>query len=376
MSSNKRYFRLNPECFMIPGVDRGVIYNLNSSEAIWCDEANTAALLRSEVNHAVDPDAPPYRDLEQRGWGFFADAPPFVDKLRSYNVFREKRLWRETPFVTMAILQVTNRCGRGCASCREAFCPICTVFDDADGAAAPLTVDEWCDLIDRLARYGARHMVMTGGEAMLHDALATLVRRAAGHGIAVQVHTSGLIAPAPDFPRVAFSIGLTAAADLPEIVRNFAGFDQVSVLSDGVDPDLVRRQLPPAWQVMSVSARSPRVGKGDLVATDFERFFARRLGDGCLNGKITVGFDGRVLPCFGHKGPAIANVRKGGLAGAVKALVEEYWTVPLDKLDPNRACTRCEFRYACPACRYHVPADNCAYDVDRGRWAETPPGAA
>ncbi len=124
----ERYFRLNPECFLITGQTGSVIHNLYTGEAIWCNQDNTAALAKSEANNPIGEDSALFHELERRNWGFFADQPPFVDKLRTFNVFREKRLWKETPYIAMAVLQITNACNRACPSCETAFCPICKVF--------------------------------------------------------------------------------------------------------------------------------------------------------------------------------------------------------------------------------------------------------
>ena len=377
MSENEKYFRLNPECFLVTGKTGSVIHNLYTGDAIRCNQENTMALAKSEANNQIDESSALFQELERRKWGFFSEKPPFVDKLRTFNVFREKRLWKETPYIAMAVLQITNACNRSCPSCQTAFCPICKVFPDREngdgvGEGNELTTREWLDLIDELRRYGTQYIVFTGGEALLNQDLATLVRHAREKGIAVQVNTSGLIPLAADFPDAAFSILLTDAEQLPSINANFGTRHNVTILNSGVNPEIVTSclsaHLGDGWRIMPVSSDPPLIRKSDLMQTGFDRFFARKQGDECLNGKIYVAYDGAVLPCFGHKGSPIAHLHQDGLPAAVKSLVETYWTVPIDKVRAGGKCVGCEYRYSCKACRYLDVGHRCTFQVDEGSW--------
>ena len=363
---NNRYFRLNPECFLTVGAKRSVVQNLYTGEALWMDPESTQALVRSETNLPADETLAVFQQLEQRKWGFFSDHPPFIDKLRTFNVFREKRLWKETPYIGTAVLQLTNECRRGCPSCTSAFCPICTVFPQRGRES--LTVEEWRQLISELRGFGTRFIIFTGGEAFLFPGLADLVLHAAALGVAVQVHTSGLLRPQNDFPEAGFSILLTHEKELPYIAANFAGRRYVTLLNMGVPPSSLAGFLAEGWKVQNVSPNQPCLTKEHLLQTDFDRFFARKQTESCLNGKIYIAHDGAVFPCFGHKDAALADVRKDSLGAAVKVLMENYWNVPIDKVDLNRKCSRCEFRYCCSSCRYMDAEHGCSYQPDCGAW--------
>lgn len=369
---SEKYFRLNPECYLVMGAVGAVVHNLYNGQALWCDRNSSLALARGEANQPVDPEAEPFRSLVEREWGFVSPQPPFVDKLRTFNVFRERRIWKETPYVSLAVLQVSGQCVRACPDCAQAFCPICAIRPGQDNAT-PLETAQWLALIRELARFGAQAMVFTGGEALLNPDLPVLVRQAQKAGVAnLQVHTSGLLPLPQGLPETAFSVLLTEAADLAAIRAHLGSCPQVSLLNRGVPEDQVRRVLGPqlqkGWRLLAVSPEPPRIGQGDLVQTGFERFWSRKGGDNCLNGKIYVGHDGAVLPCFGHKGEPVAHLRQGWVPAAIKALVETTWTVPLDRVDEGRKCARCEFRYACNACRYLPVEERCAYDADQGLW--------
>ena len=329
------------------------------------------ALAKSEANAQIDEKSPLFQHLESRKWGFFADNPTFVDKLRNSNVFREKRLWKETPYIAMAVLQITNSCNRACPSCETAFCPICRIFPEKENSHnTSFATEEWLNLIDELRRYGTQWIVFTGGEPLLNKDLAILVRHACSKGIAVQVNTSGQIPPAADIPDVAYSILLNDASELPSILKSFGAQRNVTILNSGVDPELAATALDGhlgnGWQMFSVSSDQPVINRSSLMQTGFDRFFARKQGDECLNGKIYIAHNGAVLPCFGHKESPVAYLRSGGLPAAVKTLIERYWTVSIDKVKTK--CGHCEYRYSCKACHYLDVDCQCTFDMDQGIW--------
>ena len=368
MLSSNKYFRLNPECFLITGEKGSVVHNLYTGEAIWCDQADTAALVQSETNHPVNETVSVFRELKQKHWGFFSDKPPFVDKLRTFNIFRESRLWKETPYISMAVLQVSNVCNLNCPSCETSFCPICKVFPSTVEDGEPLSTGDWLDLITELKRFGTQWIVFTGGEALVFTDLETLVRHASSLGIVVQVHTNGLLPLPPDFPDVAFSILLSDVTALPVIVENFGARHNVTLFNSGVDPQIIAETVRSSWRVQVVSPEPPTIEKKNLMEIGFERFFTRKLNDSCLNGKIYVTHNGAVLPCFGHKDSPVANIKRNGLAASVKVLVENYWNVAIDKIDSDRKCNQCEYRYCCNSCRYLDVEQKCKYDIKEGTW--------
>ena len=337
---------------------------------MWVDEPNTAALIRSEANEPLDEPPELFLELARRGWGFFSPRPVFVDKLRTFNAFREKRIWKETPYVSLAVLQLTNECVRSCSTCTTAFCPVCTVLP---GSRALLATDEWLAVLDEVALFGGQQVLLTGGEALLHPGVARIAAAATARGLRVQIHTSGLLPPTPDLRDVAFSILVRERGEIPGIVERFGERAHVSLLLEGMEPGSVNGAVPGHWVAVRVSAEPPSIAKHNLMVTPFDRFFARRTTDNCLNGKVYVGCDGTILPCFGHRGASVGDVRgEGGFAAAVRVLVDDYWNVPVDRVDVNRPCARCEFRYCCNACRYVDPASQCGYDVDSSVWEVSP----
>lgn len=362
------YFRLNPECFLASGAKRGVIHNLYSGEAMWCDEHDARLLARCERNNPVEADREVLVKLEMMGWGYFAVEAPFVDKLRTFNAFRERRLWRETPFITTAILQISNACGVGCRDCRSAFCGICTVFEDTEQSVVPLTLAEWSCVIDDLRRFGTKHIVFTGGEAAASPDLVPLVTRACNAGIVVQVHTSGLVKLPEDLPEVAFSVLLTQEDALPIVQRTLAGRKDVSIMSCNIDAASLAARVDDKWRIMPVNRSAPRITAKNLTPTKVDRFFARKSRDHCLDGKIFIAYDGAVHPCLQHRADPIAYLRRDGLSGAVKVLVEDWWSRSVDQPTADRKCNRCEFRYCCNGCSFIDPDRSCTYEPTSGAW--------
>lgn len=364
--SERRYFRLDSRRFLTVGAQRGVVHDLETGAAMWLDAPNTAALQRSETNEPIEIEPELFGRLEERGWGFFTSQPPFVDKLRRYNVFREKRLWKETPFLSTAVLQLTNDCVRTCAACASAFCPICRLSEDG---REPLTTAAWLSVIDEVALFGGQQLILTGGEALLHPDLSRIAAAGRARGLRVQIHTSGLLAPPADLPPVTFSILIRGVGEIAGVVERFGERDGVTLLVDEIEPAALAGRVPPRWIVLRTSSRPPSITKDKLLLTGFERFFARALTDDCLNGKIYIGHDGAVFPCFGHRAAPLGYVRDAdGFASAIRILVDDYWNVPVDRVDAERPCARCEFRYCCSSCRYFDPVDRCGYDPDASVW--------
>lgn len=364
-----RFFRLNPECYLVLGGSRSVVHNLYTGEVLWCDEDDTRVLARCERNSPLEEAIPTILlDLKEKRWGRFFSAPPFVDKLRTFNAFREKRLWRETPFVRMAILQVSNECEAGCVDCRTHFCPICTVFDPGEHERRPLACEEWLALIEDLRRFGTERILFTGGEALSVPWLDQLLEKAASLGIGVQVHTSGKSRLPIDFPDVPLSALVMDDDSVSTVVDNLKKRREVTLMNCGADAQRLAEAAEGSWEVLAVDRTESRITPRNLAKTDLVRFFARKAGDDCLDGKVYIAYDGAVYPCFGYRAEPIADIRADGVSGAVRALVDGWWTRSVDDTHPDRKCTRCEFRYCCNTCKL-VDSGRCDYDTAVGVWS-------
>src|SRR5207248_2171325 len=155
----------------------------------------------------------------------------FVDRAMARRVTRvrgEPAIWRDDAELgdqplsapLEAHLQLTNRCGAGCAGCYTGASP--------DGAPHEWGLAEWKRALDVLAAAGVFHVALGGGESAALPWLGELADHARACGIVPNLTTSGLeglerlVAIADKFGQINVSLdglGATYAA-----VRGFDGF--------------------------------------------------------------------------------------------------------------------------------------------------------
>jgi radical SAM protein with 4Fe4S-binding SPASM domain len=83
-----------------------------------------------------------------------------------------------------AHLQLTNRCGAGCAGCYTGATP--------EGAPREWGLAEWKEAVDALADLGVFHLALGGGESAHLPWLEELLRHARSRGVVPNLTTSGL----------------------------------------------------------------------------------------------------------------------------------------------------------------------------------------
>src|SRR2546423_13285175 len=119
----------------------------------------------------------------------------FVDRAMARRVTRvrgEPAIWRDDAEVgdqplsapLEAHLQLTNRCGAGCAGCYTGASP--------DGAPHEWGLAEWKRALDVLAAAGVFHVALGGGESAALPWLGELADHARAGGIVPNLTTSGL----------------------------------------------------------------------------------------------------------------------------------------------------------------------------------------
>ena len=80
-------------------------------------------------------------------------------------------------------------------------------------------------ILDRIDSFGATHVVLTGGEPLIHDASFELLDRLADRGYHTTVETNGTIAPPPGTPIDLASVSPKLASSTPTPDRLPAGGD-------------------------------------------------------------------------------------------------------------------------------------------------------
>lgn len=92
-----------------------------------------------------------------------------------------------TPSLDALFLHLTSRCNLGCSHCYALS------SRPPEGGHEELATDLVLRLVDELAELGGRSVTLSGGEALLHPGIRAIVRRAAGHGLTIQLLTNGTL---------------------------------------------------------------------------------------------------------------------------------------------------------------------------------------
>ena len=79
------------------------------------------------------------------------------------------------------------------------------------------------EIVDRVEAYDAEHVVLTGGEPLIHDEAVTLINRLSEQGYHITIETNGTIAPPPETGIDLASISPKLASSTPTPERPPAG---------------------------------------------------------------------------------------------------------------------------------------------------------
>ncbi|WP_025690430.1 radical SAM protein [Paenibacillus zanthoxyli] len=347
------------------GKKKSVVCHLLTEEMVWLDEAHTAKLRDAEANCSVDKTDHFFKELESMRFGFFSDHVVYVDKLRPINSFSQKKMWQDAPRINLAILHVTNECNLDCSFCKTSFCPVCKRFEDQQ---PPLTADQWKQILEQLARFGPSSVLITGGEPTCYPFIDELLSYSVSLGMPTSVHTNGLIPLNYSSPKLGVHITVSSPKNLDIILKNYNKIkSRVTLLVDDPLFEFVKAKTKGRWKMMRITYKEPFIKKEGLPKPNMDRFYARKLFDPCLNGKIAISYTGDVYPCLGSSEPLL-NLNHKSLPQAVKMLIEEYWKQTVDSRENQLKCKECEFKYSCNACRFLNTDKNCGYNLEASSW--------
>lgn len=356
-----KYFQLNPECYLITGMHKSLIHNLLTGKIMWLDGDNTKHILLAESGNKVNECEPTFKELEKLGWGFFSDSKYFIDKLRPTNIYNETKIWKNSPNLFFATIQLTTECNSNCSFCNNIFCPICI----KDSSEIMMDKSVFFKLINECAFYGLREVLLTGGEPLLHPNIHEMCSYIEDKNISLLIKTSGLIEPT-NFPQnTKFIILLDNFNDFDKMVSNYKSYRNITILTHN-RKDLTLSRLPEGWRIQFFT-KNLIINKETMKGTTLDEFFLRKLNNPCLFSKITVLSDGSVVPCLQNKNQIIGNVKKDDFAQIIKKLSLDYWSKPIGERKFGK-CKNCEFKYACNSCVFADCDKSCSYDVEVGQW--------
>jgi len=92
------------------------------------------------------------------------------------------------------------------------------------------------EIVGRVAEFDADHVVLTGGEPLIHDEAVALIERLSDRGYHVTVETNGTIAPPPGTPIDLASVSPKLASSTPTPERPPAG-GETADSDEGADSD-------------------------------------------------------------------------------------------------------------------------------------------
>ncbi|WP_179218684.1 radical SAM/SPASM domain-containing protein [Saccharibacillus sp. O23] len=358
------YFKLNPGVFLIVGKQKSLIQDVVEEKIFWIENnfaemikrGENGSFFKNEELHLLKSFFSKYSSL-----GTFSDKPIFIDKFRPINIYNEKKLHKNTPFLRTATLQISNECNLSCNFCSTSFCPSCKIIKEDPEA---LSFEEWLTVVDQLASYGVSTILLTGGEAAISPFFKDLVRYILNKGISLSVHTNGFLKSQQIPQEVHLIVSLFESDSLNAIVRKYRNHHLTTAILYSCNNKVRPSIIPASWQVKFSRTSPLPITKQSMVNTDFDSFFSRKMTDNCLDEKLLISYNGNVYPCMGFK-QKVGTVYGNQLHLAIRTLLTNYWKKNSDHRSGK--CQQCEFRYACNACSF-FDLEFCQYNVEEGQW--------
>ena len=315
------------------------------------------------------------------------------------------------PRLDFAWLELTQKCNFRCVHCYQGTCH--------EEESAPLSVNEWKDVIRQCAAAGCRHIQFIGGEPSICAFLPELIAFAHSAGISRTVLFSNLffmndalLSAIVDYDVFTnFSIYGACAAVHDHITQVPGSFDRLisrvtqlrdlhvslranvvlmrenegeyeaireflrSLRIDSVHYDEIRKIYGGAQSPHMLSNPVLKLRKPNF-RTDRASFEKSRSANTCWHGKFSISTDGSVYPCEFERNNLYGNIRQTSIAGLLKSdMIKKYWYFSFDEITP---CRNCEYRFACKDCRPMAYGEHgcltdqnprCCYDPAAGKWA-------
>jgi len=161
------YFRLNPECYFIRGVECGAIFDLIENKIYALNQKETQMVTLMEKDEPVRQDEEFLDELMRLRLGNYYRSRMYIQKLRIGSPLENPGL---PPQLDRAFLGLNNSCNRNCWFCgyygmrRSLGCLGCNKWKE-NGRA--LGVEKWKEIIDGLKDLDCKDIYITGGDLAL-----------------------------------------------------------------------------------------------------------------------------------------------------------------------------------------------------------------
>lgn len=364
-----QYWRLNPECYFIPGIVCGAIYNLLTGQLIHLNEEETKMIAQCENNNPIVSSCNLLDTLTSMKWGTFFHSPVYIDKLRTGSAYDWLQNFIRPP-VFAATLQITNRCNLNCSFCGKLWCPICQKIPQKE----ELPLIKWIPVIDQLTDMSCSNLYLTGGEASLYPEIEDLLHYTQKKFIRVTLVTNGLL-PLIKTENIHTLVNIFpfeeySPADLESLMINIKGLSDFSLNFIGCNDEMKNRfsqYSPEKSFITSINYES--VIKKAIPMQYLSGFEIARKYEPCLYGKITITHGGDVIPCLKMMDHVSGNVTEQTISSLIGDKLWAIWKTSKDVLTP---CKECEFRYACKSCLPIINSGTpCNYHPREGTWIQS-----
>ncbi len=362
---DKRYYRLNPECYLVKGTKNGIIINIYEGKAISIDEAFSNILLKLEHGNPIEERHENLYKLIEMGWADEYDAPVFIDKIRVTNVFGKRHMWKSAPIINLAVLQITGNCEKDCPDCLFDRCPACK----KDTEHSPIDLESWKMVIDRLTLFNTNTILLTGGNPILNSNYEKILDYAVSKKINTFIHVSSV----SDCEKVKekYNVFLSVMDDeditkLGAVLKKKKNIFQVFVNEKKAFRVTVKDK-----KIHYINSENLKIHKSNMFSLGIDpyRFALKQMYNECFFGKICINQRGDILPCL-KAGNPVGNFLGDNFIEGLKRLIENYWYVSVDDKTQEFKCTRCENRYVCRnLCTFSPNKDECSYHIEESKWS-------
>lgn len=377
------FFRLNPECYFVPGTQNGAIYDLVEGNLYALNHLESELIKKCENNERIQNIDPFLSDLKRRCIGNFYEDKVYIEKIRLGSPIQDYQLGRP-PFIARAFLEINNTCNRSCWYCgrhginRNMGCLGCNKWDET---GENLNIVTWKRIIDELKDLECNSIIFTGGDLTQNWAKTLEIVNYAGNAFEKKI----VILNSGNFKD-------TFAEDLKNKAQILIQTEDQNIIQEqnlyllSVDnekkyPDEGQFSENVAIEAISHDFRTlqsdhPIITKQKLKKVDIFRFSHNQKVHPCLGNSIAISWKGEVLPCPLLRAHSFGNIKDRQLFTFFEDHengLDKYWNLRLETFEK---CKKCEFKYACTDCRALEEAltgdlsgkKMCNYDPAAGTW--------
>jgi radical SAM protein with 4Fe4S-binding SPASM domain len=351
------YYRLKPEVYLVQGKIRAILTNILSGDIISIDNNTRQLIEKAELNNEFADENDLLNKLCDMGWMQVENKAVFVEKIRFTNVFTKKRAWKYFPQTEVVIMQITNKCNSPCGliNCSSNFCPICIKFNNV---SKELSFEQWKEIMDKFRPLAPKNIILTGGNPLFHKDFEKIYKYAKDIFKNVFVHINKI----SDIQELSSDCMTYISLFNENDINKFNLLKNKNNIIALYDHDSKKVD-----QGIRVNLSKPKISKSSFQnKMTLAQHFTRRMYDGCLLGRISVLYDGTIVPCLGCHNKKIGNILEEDFVEVMRKLYFEYWEKEIDTRT-DKKCGYCEYRYNCSSC-IKFSDENCTYSLEDGVW--------